>query len=67
MPQMDGIETLKQIKKVDSLKQLPVVALTANVLPGARDEYLSMGFTDYLEKPINTDSLDQLVHRYIFK
>lgn len=60
MPGMDGITTLKEMKKF--IKDLPpVVALTANSSSGIRDEYISYGFSDYLAKPINKRELNKLL------
>lgn len=59
MPDMDGVETLHKMKEIDDLinKDIPVIALTANAIVGAKEEYLRAGFTDYLTKPINVVSL----------
>ncbi|MBO4337320.1 MAG: response regulator, partial [Lachnospiraceae bacterium] len=50
MPGMDGTEAMKQIRKLESGKNAgtPVICLTADVVRGARDRYLEMGFNDYL-------------------
>ena len=65
MPEMDGIETLKILKsKVHKLP--PVVALTANSSPGLKEKYVSIGFDDYLSKPINISDLNKLINK-IFK
>lgn len=67
MPEMDGIETFKRIKDeglVDTSK-CTVIALTANAISGAREEYISNGFADYLSKPIKPDALDEMLLRYI--
>ena len=48
MPQMDGIETLRELKRLygADLKGTPIISLTANALSGAREEYLTEGFSD---------------------
>ncbi len=63
MPQMDGIETLNAIRKMRRhyCKKTPVVALSANGQPGAREEYIKHGFCDYLPKPIIPHKLEVLV------
>ena len=64
MPKLDGIETLKIMKGEDLLPaDTPVIALTANAINGAREQYLNAGFNDYLSKPIDVTKLEkQLVH-----
>ena len=65
MPDMDGIETLKRIKDMgEEYENIPVIALTSNSGPGVRDNYISDGFTDYLEKPIITKTLNALLELY---
>lgn len=66
MPEMDGIETLKELRKINAYyKEVPVIALTGNYSTTARAEYISLGFDDYLEKPIIIDSLDDILHKYL--
>ncbi len=65
MPDMDGIETLKLIKREIKNFSVPVIALTANAIRGVRDVYLSEGFTDYLSKPIQTEKLLDILEKYI--
>lgn len=61
MPEMDGIDTLKAIRDLPDkrFKMLPVVALTANVVSGAKEMFLSEGFNRYLSKPIEADKLEK--------
>lgn len=63
MPEMDGIETLRRIRNMGC--DIPVVALTANAISGARDNYLQAGFNDYLSKPINADDLEEMIKKYL--
>ncbi|MDO5382551.1 MAG: ATP-binding protein [Eubacteriales bacterium] len=66
MPEMDGIETLNELRKInDYYKNIPVIALTGHYSPTARAEYISLGFTDYLEKPIVPERLDEMIHKYL--
>ena len=67
MPEMDGIETLHVLKKLDGYQLPPIVALTANAIAGMKEMYLSEGFDDYLSKPINTNELDRIVHKFFNK
>ena len=66
MPEMDGVQTLQEIQKMEGDNHsIPVIALTANASPGARDEYRSFGFSDYLEKPLTAKALDYIIHKYL--
>ncbi|MDD6811732.1 MAG: ATP-binding protein [Lachnospiraceae bacterium] len=67
MPEMDGIETLRRMQEMESYqKDKPtVIALTANALAGAKDEYIQAGFTDYLSKPIDSVKLETLLRKYL--
>lgn len=67
MPEMDGIETLKNMKWVAENKnsETPVIMLTANAIIGAKDEYLNTGFDDYLAKPIKENELEAIIRKYL--
>ncbi len=65
MPEMDGIETLKRIRSEKLASGVPVVALTANAVSGAREMYEEHGFEDYLAKPISGDSLERLIFKLL--
>ena len=66
MPEMDGVETLGNIRKLGAAyENIPVIVLTANVVPGARDFYLGMGFDDFLEKPINVELLEKQLRHWL--
>ncbi len=66
MPEMDGIETLKQIRETDhENRETPVVMLTANAIRGVMEQYLAIGFDAYLSKPLNPDALEKMIENYI--
>ena len=67
MPEMDGIETLHEIQKLESFpnEETPVIALTANAFSGARESYLKEGFKDFLTKPIDADLLEKMILSYL--
>lgn len=70
MPNMDGIECFRLMKEMgeDNRSQsAPVISLTANAVSGAREEYLTIGFADYLTKPIDPDKLEEMLLRYLPK
>ncbi len=64
LPEMDGTEVLAWMKEQDALKDLPVIALTAHAMAGDREKYLSIGFNDYVTKPIiDEDVLIEAIER----
>ncbi len=52
LPGMDGVDVLRQLRGDAALAGLPVVALTAHAMAGDRQKYLTLGFDDYVTKPI---------------
>jgi DNA-binding NtrC family response regulator len=67
MPGMSGEATLNEMLRRGILKGTPVIALTADAIIGARENYLAKGFTDYLSKPVKYDKLEQILREYIPK
>jgi CheY-like chemotaxis protein len=57
LPEMDGTQVLRWIREQDHLKGIPVIALTAHAMAGDRERFLSLGFDDYLTKPIIDEDL----------
>jgi signal transduction histidine kinase/CheY-like chemotaxis protein len=58
MPELDGLEATKQIRKLDAAKRrVPIIMMTANAMTGAREHYIEAGADDYVAKPINTKVL----------
>ncbi|MBR3524205.1 MAG: response regulator, partial [Lachnospiraceae bacterium] len=67
MPRKDGIETLHELREQKSNPNLTTTAicLTANAISGARENYISAGFDDYLSKPIDSKKLEDMLCRYL--
>ena len=67
MPDMDGVETLRRMQQIEEYMQQPsvVIALTANAIVGAKEEYMQAGFEDYLSKPIDAERLEELIGQYL--
>ncbi len=57
LPEMDGPEVLERIRSDESLRDLPVIALTAHAMDGDRQKFLNAGFNDYVKKPIIDEAL----------
>jgi two-component system cell cycle response regulator DivK len=52
LPDMDGVDLLNRIRQEERLRNVPVIALTANAMLGDREKYLAAGFDKYVSKPI---------------
>lgn len=67
MPEMDGIETLKAIRSLPEAeeREIPVVALTANVTKEAQELFKKEGFNDFMPKPVDIQLLDRILTRHL--
>ena len=66
MPTMDGLEVLKRLRDENLIdSSTAVVALTANAISGAQENYMAAGFDSYLSKPIITDELEAILENYL--
>ncbi len=66
MPEMDGYETMRQIRQNPRHRSLPILALTAKAMKGDRERCLQAGASDYIAKPVNTDELLALLRIWLF-
>ena len=67
MPDMDGYETIRQIRGMPEFRALPILALTAKAMKGDREKCLDAGASDYIAKPVNTDQLLSLLRVWLFR
>lgn len=65
MPVMDGYEATKEIRKFN--KQIPIVAQTAYASISEHQEMLSLGFNEFLEKPLHDEILKEIITKYRYK
>ena len=67
MPEMDGTEALHKIRETSGGKNVktPVICLTADAVIGAKERYLSEGFSDYLTKPIDSFALEKMLRKHL--
>jgi len=67
MPEMDGYETVKRIRKEKAWVKLPVIAITAKAMSGDREKCIEAGASDYITKPVDTDQLVSLLRVWLYE
>ena len=67
MPEMDGYETMREIRRNPAYRTLPIVALTAKAMKGDREKCLQAGASDYIAKPVNTEQLLSLLRVWLYR
>lgn len=67
MPNMNGIEATKAIRKQEKYEQLPIIALSADIYIQEKAIYLESGINDFVEKPINSEELFESLFKNIKK
>ncbi|MGH1538699.1 MAG: response regulator, partial [Gammaproteobacteria bacterium] len=66
MPEMDGYETTNKVRKLGSeVSQIPIIAMTANVLQGDREKCIQAGMNDYTRKPLKLEKLVEKIERWV--
>lgn len=67
MPEMDGYETIRQIRKNKKYTQLPVIAVTAKSMVGDRQKCIDAGASDYISKPVDLDQMLSLLRVWLYE
>ncbi len=67
MPEMDGMETMREIRKIPQLKNLPIVAVTAKAMKGDREKCIEAGAWDYLSKPVDTAQMLSVLRAWLHR
>jgi CheY-like chemotaxis protein len=67
MPEMDGITTMQEIRKLPEKKDLPIIAVTAKAMKGDREKCIRAGAWDYLSKPVDPDELLAMLRAWLVR
>jgi CheY-like chemotaxis protein/HAMP domain-containing protein len=67
LPEMDGYETMRAIRKSHGFEQLPIIALTAKAMKGDREKCIDAGASDYISKPVDTERLLTLLRSWLHR
>ncbi|MEK8017070.1 MAG: response regulator [Candidatus Parabeggiatoa sp.] len=67
MPEMDGYEAMRKIRKQPQHRKLPIIALTAKAMKGDKAKCIDAGANDYLSKPVDTDKLISLMRVWLYR
>uniref|UniRef100_A0AAU6WVI8 Response regulator n=1 Tax=Chryseobacterium endophyticum TaxID=1854762 RepID=A0AAU6WVI8_9FLAO len=67
MPELDGYETIKEIRKMPKFARLPIIAITAKSMIGDREKCITAGASDYISKPVDIDQLLSLLRVWLYE
>ncbi|HZY45909.1 MAG TPA: response regulator [Anaerolineae bacterium] len=65
LPEVDGYEVTARLKQLAGMSQVPVIAVTANVMKGDREKTLAAGCDGYIQKPIDIDTLSNQIEHFL--
>lgn len=65
MPEMDGFEAMREIRRIPKFKSIPIIAVTAKAMKGDRQKCLEAGASDYITKPVDAEQLLSLLRIWL--
>ena len=67
MPDMDGYDTMRAIRKLGKFRSLPIIALTAKAMKGDREKCIEAGASDYISKPVDTEQVLSMLRLWLYR
>jgi len=67
MPEMDGLDTTRAIRRIARFRDLPIIAVTAKAMRGDREKCIEAGAWDYLSKPVDSDELLAMLRGWLVR
>ena len=67
MPDMDGFDTMRAIRKLSKFRSLPIIALTAKAMKGDREKCIEAGASDYISKPVDNEQLLAMLRVWLYR
>ena len=67
MPDMDGYDTMRAIRKLAKFRSLPIIAVTAKAMKGDREKCIEAGASDYISKPVDTDQMLSVLRAWLYR
>jgi len=67
MPEMDGLDTMRALRKIPHLQSLPIIAVTAKAMKGDREKCIDAGAWDYLAKPVDTEQMLAVLRAWLHR
>jgi CheY-like chemotaxis protein len=67
MPDMDGYDTMRTIRRNSRFKDLPIIAVTAKAMKGDREKTIQAGAWDYLAKPVDTEQMLSVLRSWLYR
>ena len=67
MPEMDGFETIRRIRRMERFRRLPIISVTAKAMKDDREKCLRAGASDYITKPVDLDQLRSLLRVWLYQ
>lgn len=65
LPEMSGIDICTELRRIEKLKEIPIVAVTSFAMKGDKERILSAGFNEYISKPIKVKEFREMVKGYL--
>jgi len=67
MPDMDGYDTMRTIRRLSRFRSLPIIALTAKAMKGDREKCIEAGASDYISKPVDTEQMLAMLRAWLYR